>query len=105
VHRWVRSKNPGCHTNVHNFHKLIAPPVLPRLKNGEAHDILQALLSIVGFSKLIYSECWLRYKCWRWVVEIPSALARQGVPHHSVVAEAKVGVVVNAGAKLSAAAK
>jgi hypothetical protein len=40
------------------------------------------LLSIVGFSKLIYSECWLRYKCWRWVVEIPSALARQGVPHH-----------------------
>ena len=54
-------KCPGCHTNVHNFQKVIAPPVLPRLQNKRAHDILQAFLSIVGSSKLFYSECWMRY--------------------------------------------
>ena len=54
-------KGPGCHwhTNVHNFQKVIAPPVLPGLQNKRAHDILQAFISIVGFIKLFYSE--LRY--------------------------------------------
>ena len=46
-------KGPGCHTNVHNFQEVISPPVLPRLKNERAHDILQAFLSIVSPIKII----------------------------------------------------
>ncbi|KAN0074274.1 hypothetical protein V8E54_008211 [Elaphomyces granulatus] len=40
-----------------DLQRVITPPILPRLQNGKAPNILQAMLFNWGFIRLIYSEC------------------------------------------------